>query len=242
MITPCLNKETPTEFILDKIAGGRSAIRLLNSACGWAETITGKTEFVFFDCILDTGALSKNWLKPLDGEIYVVKAISSLLNFNKVCFEDRKEAKDSVEATLKAINHAFKTVADSLAACKFLSSSGVVILTPYKKGLGITKSAFKVSANLVEISKRLYSLSVLCEKVDRSVEDRRKNRAKWMEHMLTITVQTCSLALNLFGGFSAAFDAEMELEDRLPSEVFNFWGTCASLAAIGKDTVRYINN
>lgn len=228
---------TPVNFILDNV-GSRSVIRLLNSACGWAKAIAGKTHFTFLGCLLDTEAVSKNWLKPLDNEIYVIKGIKGLLTFKDKCYDRVNKAK--IETLFRAAQHATKTVADSAAGLRCLGAFGLVALAPYKKGLGLTKNSFAVLAGGMEIVCRVHDLWLVTndEKATTPKEQKALN-ARWMQDVFMVIVQIFSIQLNFFGGLDTMFGETMRPEDRMPDVVFNFWGTCASFASLGYASASY---
>ena len=221
----------------------------MNSACGWAKAIAGKTHFAFLGCVLDTEALSTNWLKPLDNEIYIVKGVKGLFTIHNKClepFEDKNwkefDCSQKVGAVFKALQHSTKTISDNAAALRCFATFGLVILTPYKKGFGITKNVFAVVAGGFEIVCRVNDLWILVNKPVKTEEEQRVNNAEWLQHMLVITTQVFAIQLNFFGGLDAMFRDSMNPEDRMPDVVFNFWGTIASFTTLGYGAVGYFSS
>lgn len=227
-------------FALDTVAGSRSAIRLLNSACGWAEAIAGKTNFVFLGLALDTAALSKNWLKPLDNEIYVVKGVKGLLTFKDKCWN--KLDKNETATVLRACQHFTKTISDSAAGLRCLAGFGFVILTPYAKRLSLTKNVLAVTAGFFEIACSSLDLWKVANTKVKTEEEQKALNVRWSSDVLMIIIQVFSIQLNLFGGLDTAFGSQMDSRDRLPGTVFNFWGTSASFLGLGLSAVKYFGS
>jgi len=234
-----IDTKSYTNFACTVAVGGRSAIRLLNSACGWAKEIAGKTNFAFLGCELDTAVLSQSFLKPLDNQIYVVKASAAWIDFKKKCWNDVK--RDDVGTILRATQHAFKTIGDSAAALRCLATFGLVILAPYRVVLGLTKNSFAVTAGVLEIMCRVHHLATkVINQPVKTEEDQRRQQLEWTADMLMIITQIFSIQLNFFGGCQSAFGGAMRPGCDIPEAVFNFWGTNASLAALGYAAVDYI--
>lgn len=233
-------EHTPTNFVFDPLIGSRNILRVFISACAWAKELTGKTHFAFFGSVLDTEALSKNCLKPLDNQIYIVKGIKGFLTMSDQCWNRVKREK--IETVFRAVQHATKTFADTLSATRFLATCGFAILSPYVRGMGLAKNVLAVTAAVFEIACRTHHLYFKVINSDRPVETEKTNRslnARWMEDVLIITIQILSIALNVFGGLNTVFGDQMDPKDRIPGVVFNVFGTAASLLGIGYSAVGY---
>ena len=226
------------DFFSDQVIGGRSAIRLLNSACGWAKEITGKTHFAFLGCELDTAAISKNWLKPLDNQIYVVKGAAAILALKEKCWN--RLNRNDVGTVLRATQHLLKTIGDSSAGLRCLAAFGFVFLSPYVRTLSLMKNSFAVGAGVFEIACRVHDICMLANKTTKTKAEERDNELQWLAHIAMISTQIFSIQLNFFGGCVTAFKDTIPADMHVPEAVFNFWGTCASLSALGYSTIEYI--
>ena len=226
------------DFFSDQVIGGRSAIRLLNSACGWASEITGKTHFAFLGCELDTAAISKNWLKPLDNQIYIVKGIAAAFALPDKCWT--RLDRNDVGSVLKATQHLLKTIGDSSAGLRCLAAFGFVFLSPYMKVLSLMKNGFAVGAGVLEIACRIHDMYKLSSKPCATNAEERDKALQWLASVAMIVTQIFSIQLNFFGGCAVAFNDVIDADNQVPEAVFNFWGTCASLSAIGYSAIEYI--
>ncbi|WP_420421923.1 hypothetical protein [Simkania sp.] len=226
------------DFFSDQVIGGRSIIRLANSACQWAQEITGKTHFAFLGCELDTAALSKNWFKPLDNQIYVVKGTAAIFSLKEKCWN--RLSKDDVGTVLRATQHLLKTIGDSSAGLRCLAAFGFVFLSPYVRTLSLMKNSFAVGAGICEIACRVHDIYKLASKPTTTKAEERDKELQWLASVTMIMTQIFSIQLNFFGGCYTAFRDVIPSEKHIPDAVFNFWGTCASLSALGYSAIEYI--
>lgn len=228
------------DFFSDQVLGGRAAIRLFNSGCAWAKEITGKTHFAFLGCELDTAALSKNWLKPLDNQIYVVKGTASLFALKEKCWN--RLNKNDVGTVLRATQHLLKTIGDSSAGLRCLAAFGFVFLSPYTRALSLMKNSFAVGAGVFEIACRTHDIWKLTNETAKTDAEERDKQLQWLASVAMIITQIFSIQLNFFGGCYTAFRDVVEPDKHVPDAVFNFWGTCASLSALGYSAIEYIRS
>lgn len=235
-----IGEKSAADFFLDQVIGGRSAIRLMNFACGWAKEIAGKTNFVFLGYELDTAALSKNWLKPLDNQISIIKGTAALFAFKEKCWTRVK--RDDVASILRATQHALKTVADTSAGIQCIAMFGAVVLSPYLHTLSLMKNGFSVTAGLLEIICRVNDMLALAWSPVQTEDEQRDKYLQWLGDGTMIIVQIFSIQLNFFGGYYTAFKDVIPKDKQMPAVVFNFWGTCASIARLAYSGIEYVRS
>lgn len=218
-------------FACSVAVGSRPILRLLNSACLWAQELAEKTYITVLGYELDTKALSTNLLKPLDNQIYIIKAIKGILDFPKECLAQ--------VFTIEGVRHALKTVSDSAAGLRCLALFGVVVLTPYTRGMGLTKNFLGATAGLLDLAMRVRDLVKLVHRPIQTENDLKKGRFEWLGHMLMIGAYVCSAQLNFFGGCKALFKEVVKPQNHMPGVLFNIWGTGASFCILGNIAVEY---
>lgn len=223
----------PVNFACSVATGSRQVLRLLNGACLWFQEIAQKTSFTALGYELDVKALSTNLLKPLDNQIYIIKALGEVLDFPEKCL--------ARVFTIEGIRHAIKTASDSFASIRCLAMFGVIVLTPYIRGLGLAKNFLGATAALLDIIIRVRDLVKLVYRPVKSEDELKKARLEWLGHMLMLVAYVCTIQLNFFGGCKTLFKDVIEPKKHMPGLLFNVWGTGASACILGNIAVEYFS-
>lgn len=238
------NRNDPwADFFLNRLIGSSSAIRLINSGCEWIREISGKTNFVFFGYELDTTALSKNYLKPLDSQLSIVKIFAGGCALREKChkyfypeegnWNSLKESK--FNSLLELIEQIFKTIADFSGGIQFVSTFGSIVLSPYAHTFGLAKIFFSIGSGFLTIGLRVSKIWNSLQRKNIQKEDCLEN----LGNIAMIVAQIFSIQLNVFGAYSSAFKDVLSKDKQIPSFVFNFWGTCASLLLLTYSGIEY---
>ena len=214
-----------TNFACSIAVGSRPFLRLLNSACLWVQEIAKKTNIMFLGYELDIKVLSTGLLKPLDNQIYIIKAINEILDVQEKCFD-----------RLFSIE-----VSDSAAGLRCFAFFGVMVLTPHIQGLTLTKNFLGASAGLLDLAMCIRDLLKLVYRPIKTDEEERKAQYEWLGHMLMVGAYVSSMQLNFFGGCKTLFKDVVKPENHIPGALFNIWGTTASFCILGNIAVEYFS-
>lgn len=199
-------------FILNQIVDDIAIDSIIN-VCDWLETAK-KTTIAFGSCILDTAALTNGLLKPLKGNIFLVKAILDGLKISEV-LQGKKYKNNPAVYIGSVVKHAFRTAGDLVGGFRFLGSVGIICLSPCLETLGVIKGGFTIGASVVSIALCIIDL---WESYNKRVEEEakikeetaeeskeaaeRKEKAyqklEWSgyENLSTIVTSTCSILLS----------------------------------------------
>lgn len=218
-------------FACSVALGSRPALRLLKATCNWFQELAEKTYFTVLGYDLDVIALNTNLLKPLDKQIYIIKGISEILDFPEKCL--------ARGFTMEAVRHAFKTVGDSAAGLRCLALFGVVVLTPYTRGLGLTKNVSGLTSGLLGLAIRIRNLVALVHRPLKNEEDVKKARYEWLGLMLMVGVSVCSIQLSFFALCKALTKDIVKPENQIPGVFTNLLRTGASICNLGNIAVEY---
>lgn len=224
-------EKSATDFFLDRVIGGRSAIRLITASCEWAKHITGKTNFVFLRCSFDTAALTRNCLKPLDSQIDIVKGVTNLFAFKEKCWNQLDTS--STLSILQATQHLFRTVGDAFGGIRCCATFGAVVLLPYVQAITLVKSGLGIPIALIEIASRVNNL-IMRQSMQNNIQEK---RLELMGDVAMIILQVFSIQLSFFGGYCALFK-----DHKVPEILFTFWKTGAAISGLTHSATEYMRS
>ncbi len=224
------NTKHVLNFTIDPFIDTRNAVRLFNSACNWFQYCTEKTTLVFGKYRLNTEALSKKLLKPLDQQIGFINGIRGIMTLDK-CVQHWREAH-----YFSFGRHLTKTFADNLGGLKYFASiHAFIFLTPYLRELTVAKALFGVTSALFGIALRINDIAVV-EEIRRNGQQDQVNGVKGRitQDVLMVGVHTCACALNTFT-LSNAFVKSYKVS----ALFFDIAGTAASVLGMGYTYMKY---
>ena len=224
-------------FTVDSLIDSRNFIRIGKASCLWFQHITNKTTLVFGKLTLDTNALNKKFLSPLDQQIGFINGINGILTLDE-CGKAWQESR-----YLAFSKHIASTFKDNLGGLKYLTACGcLVVLTPYLREIAIAKSMFGIAASLFEIALRIQDLIILkhllCKPYylgECSEGGFNLLKGRVIKNIFMIGIQICAFSLHTF----VLRNAFLGPAYRASPLSFNIAGTCASLLGIGNSYVKY---